>query len=106
MRISTAFAPDTGKEQGMAKEYGELYPLGGDDEKWVLQTSPEPHMSVPLSDDDGNMRTWESELQALNDLAREGWELAATTSQSEADHPERILARLILSRNVTLWKRQ
>ena len=76
----------------MAKEYGELYAFGGRNDEWVLQTSP----------DDGKLRTWESELQALNDLAREGWELAATTSQSEDDHPERIFSRFLLSRNVTL----
>ena len=78
----------------MAKEYGELYPWGGRDDQWVLETGS----SVPLSDDDGKMRTWGSALKALNELAEEGWELVSAASQSEADHPGRIHVRFFLAR--------
>ena len=87
----------------MAKEYGELRESGMDRE-WVLQVSPSPGSNVPLSDDDGNFRTWESELEALNELATEDWELVTAVSQSEADHPERIFVRFFLARERRLTR--
>lgn len=83
----------------MAKQYGELHRWGGFHDQWALQTSERPGSTGPLSDANGKVRVWSSEIEALNALAAEGWELASTASQSKADHPDQIYVRFFLALN-------
>ncbi len=78
----------------MPREYAELQRKDGG---WALRFHSGDDVKQS-TDADGHPQTWGSELEALNALAAERWELIATPSASETNHPERTYTRFFLSR--------